>query len=323
LFVGVGQSFLMSQICIYGVIALSLTVLTGWAGQVSLGQFGLVAVGADVAAHLSESVPLLALLVLAGVITAAVSVIVGLTALRIRGLYLAVSTLAFALFMQTSVLATPCWTVPLVHRRVCTGLPSPESTLIAPPSLFGLGLFSAQAIAWFSLAVLVVSALMVGVWRDHGVARRLIAVRDNEVAAASAGIGVVRTKLLAFALSGFIAGYAGVCLAFATQRFGTDTFDPTFSLLVVSMVVIGGLDSVPGAVLGALYLVGVPAIFGTTQTTQFLTSGIGLLVFILYVPGGMAGVMHRGGDVVAEALSRRLGRSRQRESPNAALKVTP
>ena len=91
LFVGVGRSFLMSQICIYGVIALSLTVLTGWAGQVSLGQFGLVAVGADVAAHLSKSVPLLPLLALAGVITAAVSVIVGLTALRIRGLCLAVS----------------------------------------------------------------------------------------------------------------------------------------------------------------------------------------------------------------------------------------
>jgi ABC-type branched-subunit amino acid transport system permease subunit len=322
-FVGVGRSFLMSQICIYGVIALSLTVLTGWAGQVSLGQFGLVAVGADVAAHLAKSVPLLPLLVLAGVITAAVSVLVGLTALRIRGLYLAVSTLAFALFMQTSVLATPCWTMPLIHRTICTGLPSPQSTLIASPSLFGLSLLSAQSFAWFSLGVLVVSVLMVKVWRDHGVARRLIAVRDNEVAAASAGIGVVRTKLLAFALSGFIAGYAGVCLAFATQRFGTDTFDPTFSLLVVSMVVIGGLDSVPGAVLGALYLVGVPAIFGTTPTTEFLTSGIGLLAFILYLPAGMAGVMHRGGDVVTRLLSRRLAAAGRGESSGAALEVTP
>ena len=102
----VGHSFLMSQICIYGVIALSLTVLTGWSGQVSLGQFGLVAVGADMAAHLGGGVPLILLLPLAGVVTGVVSVLVGLTALRIRGLYLAVSTLGFALFMQTSVLAT-------------------------------------------------------------------------------------------------------------------------------------------------------------------------------------------------------------------------
>ena len=120
----VGHSFLMSQICIYGVIALSLTVLTGWAGQVSLGQFGLVAVGADMAAHLGGGVPLILLLPFAGVVTGVVSVLVGLTALRIRGLYLAVSTLGFALFMQTSVLATSCWTVPLCTRRSARGFPT-------------------------------------------------------------------------------------------------------------------------------------------------------------------------------------------------------
>ena len=94
---------------------------------------------------------------------------------------------------------------------------------------------------------------------------------------------------MAFALSGFMAGYAGVCLAFATERFSTSTFDPSVSILVVSMVVIGGLGSVPGAVLGAVYLVGLPAIFGTTSTIQFLTSGLGLIAFILYLPGGLAG----------------------------------
>jgi ABC-type branched-subunit amino acid transport system permease subunit len=315
LFVGVDRTFIMSQICIFAVIALSLTVLTGWAGQVSLGQFGLVAVGAIVASHFANSVPLLGLMPLAGVITALVSVVVGLTALRIRGLYLAVSTLAFGLFMETAVLPTSCWTVPFVHRQVCTGLPNPASTYLARPTLFGLNLSSESAFAWFSLAVLVVSVLMVRVWRDRGVARRLIAVRDNELAAAAEGISVVRTKLLAFALSGFIAGYAGVCYAFATQRFSSSTFDPTVSILVVSMVVIGGLDSIPGAILGALYLVGVPAIFGTNTTTQFLTSGFGLLVFILYLPGGMAGVMHKGGDLVTDAVNRAV--QRWRESPPA------
>ena len=304
LVLSVGHSFLMSTICIYGVIALSLTVLTGWAGQVSLGQFALVAVGTDMAAHLGSSVPLVLLLPLAGLVTALVSVLVGLTALRIRGLYLAVSTLGFALFMQTSVLATPCWTIPVLDRRICTGLPDPQSTLIARPSLFGLDLTSERAFAWFSLGVLVLSVLMVRVWRDKGVARRLISVRDNEVAAGAAGIPVIRTKLMAFALSGFMAGYAGVCFAFATERFSTDTFSPTVSILVVSMVVIGGLDSIPGALLGALYLVGLPAVFGTTTTIQFLTSGIGLMAFILYLPGGMAEVMHRFGDLVTSGVIR-------------------
>ena len=304
----------MSQICLYGVIALSLTVLTGWSGQVSLGQFGLVAVGSDIAAHLGAGMPLILLLPVAGAITAVVSVLVGLTALRIRGLYLAVSTLGFALFMQTALLATPCWTVPLLHRQVCTGLPNPQSTLIARPSLFGLNLTSERAFAWFSLTVLVLSVLMVRTWRDKGVARRLIAVRDNEVAAGSAGVPVVRTKLMAFALSGFMAGYAGVCFAFATERFSTDTFDPTVSILVVSMVVIGGLDSIPGALLGAIYLVGLPAIFGSTTAIEFLTSGIGLMAFILYLPGGMAEVMHRLGDVVTMGVERLRDR-RPRDGP--------
>jgi ABC-type branched-subunit amino acid transport system permease subunit len=277
-------------------------VLTGWSGQVSLGQFGFVAVGADIASHVGAGLPLVVLLPVAGAATALVSVLVGLTALRIRGLYLAVSTLGFALFMQTSVLATPCFTLPLIHRTICSGLPNPESTLISRPSFFGLNLSSEQAFAWFSLGVLVLSVLMVRVWRDRGVARRLIAVRDNEIAAGSAGIPVVRTKLLAFALSGFMAGYAGVCLAFATERFSTGTFDPSFSILVVSMVVIGGLDSIPGALLGALYLEGLPAFFGSTPTIEFLTSGAGLLVFILYLPGGMAGVLHRFGDLVTMAV---------------------
>jgi len=308
--IGVGHSFLMSQICIYGVIALSLTVLTGWSGQVSLGQFGFVAVGADMAAHFGSSVPLVLLLPLAGMVTAVVSAVVGLTALRIRGLYLAVSTLGFALFMQTSVLATSCFTLPLVHRTLCTGLPNPESTLISRPSLFGLNLSSEQGFAWFSFGVLVLTVLMVRVWRDRGVARRLIAVRDNEVAAGATGIPVVRTKLLAFALAGFMAGYAGVCLAFATERFSTDTFDPTFSILVVSMVVIGGLDSIPGALLGALYLEGLPAIFGATPVVEFLTSGAGLLAFILYLPGGMAQLLHQGGDLVTAGVARLLHRPR-------------
>ena len=109
-------TFLFSQICIYAVIALSLTVLTGWAGQVSLGQFGLVAVGALMAAHLGTRVPLPVLLLFAGAVTAVVAVVVGLPALRMPGLYLAVTTLGFALFMQTSVLATPCWTLPVPQQ---------------------------------------------------------------------------------------------------------------------------------------------------------------------------------------------------------------
>ncbi len=111
---------------------------------------------------------------------------------------------------------------------------------------------------------------MVRIWRDKGVARRLVAVRDNELTAAAMGIPILRTKLLAFGLSGFMAGYAGVCFAFATQQLNnTDiTFDPTTSFVIISMVVIGGLGSIPGAILGAIYLEGLPALFGANQTIR-------------------------------------------------------
>ena len=116
------------------------------------------------------------------------------------------------------------------------------------------------------------------------------------------GIPVLRTKLLAFGLSGFMAGYAGVCFAFATQRFSTQTFDPTVSFVLISMIVIGGLGSISGAILGALYLEGLPALFGSNPTIQFLTSGLGLIAFILYLPGGLAEVLHRLGDLVTVGL---------------------
>jgi ABC-type branched-subunit amino acid transport system permease subunit len=235
-------------------------------------------------------------------------VVVALPALRVRGLYLAVSTLAFAVWFMEAVMSTPCWTVPLLNRRLCTGLPNPQSTLVPTPDFFGISLTSERALAWFSLVVLVLSVLVVMVWRDRGVARRLMAVRDNETGAGATGIPVVRTKILAVALSGFMAGYAGVCLAFTTQRISTATFDPTLSILVVSMVVIGSLGSVSGAVLGAIYLVGLPAIFGTTPTIQFLTSGLGLLAFVLYLPGGLAELLHRFGDLVALGVERLLAR---------------
>ncbi len=304
LVIDIGHTYLMSQVCVFAVIALSLTVLTGWAGQVSLGQFGLVGVGAVMATHLGRGVPLVLLLPLAGVVTAIVAVIVGLPALRVRGLYLAVTTLGFALFMQTTVLATSCWTVPLIERRVCTGLPDPQSTLLAAPSFLGISLRDQRAFAWFSLGVLVVTLAMVTVWRDRGIARRLVSVRDNEVGAGTAGMPVVGSKILAFALSGFIAGYAGVCLAFADQRIGVTRFSPATSILVVSMVVIGGLGSIPGAVLGSIYLIGLPAIFGTTPAIQFLTSGVGLLAFLLYLPGGLAALTSRLGDAVSSAWDR-------------------
>ena len=293
------RTFLFSRIYVFAVIAVSLTILTGWAGQLSLGHFAFVAIGAVVTARLVDHWPLILVLLVGGLVSAVVAVAVGLPALRIRGLYLAVTTLGLALLMQVSVLNTPCARVPLTSWHVCAGLPDPASTLVQRPSVLGVSLASQRSTYYLVLVVLVLSLWVARTWRDHGVARDLIAVRDNEVTAAAMGVRVTRAKLTAFALSGFLAGVAGVCFALVTQRFQASTFDPSQSILVVAMVVIGGLGSIEGAVLGALYLIGIPAIFGSTTTVQFVTSGIGLTLFILFLPGGLARLLHRVGDVTA------------------------
>jgi ABC-type branched-subunit amino acid transport system permease subunit len=298
------RTFLVSRIFVFAVVAVSMTVLTGWSGQLSLGQFALVAAGAVVAARLVGHVPVLLLLPLGGAVGAAVAVIVGLPALRIRGLYLAVTSLGLALVMQVSVLSTPCWKAPVFGWHACTGLPDPASTLIRRPSLFGVSLVSQRAIYYLCAAVAGLALLVARVWRDRGLARNLIAVRDNEAGAAAMGIRVMRAKLLAFVLSGFLAGVAGVCFALVTERFNAGTFDVSQSILIVSMVIIGGLGSIEGAVLGAVYLIGVPAAFGSGPAVQFVTSGVGLTIFILFLPGGLAGLLHRLGDEVALAVDR-------------------
>jgi ABC-type branched-subunit amino acid transport system permease subunit len=298
-----GRAFLLSRIFVFAMIAVSITVLTGWAGQLSLGHFGLVAVGAVVASRFAPHWPLPLVLLFAGAVAAAVAVVVGVPALRIKGLYLAVSTLGFALFMQTAVLRTPCWTSPLFGFHACTGLPDPASQYIPRPHIFGVDLASERTFAWFSLILLVLVLVVVRWWRDHGLARAFIAVRENEMGAAAMGVRVVRTKLLAFALSGFLAGVAGVCFALVTQRFKADAFSPAQSILLVSMVIIGGLGSLKGAVLGAVYLIGLPAAFGSGPATQLATSGIGLLAFILYLPGGLAAVLTKIGDAVTSFLA--------------------
>ena len=308
MFVTEGRAFLYGRIEVYAVIALSLTILTGWAGQLSLGQFGLVAVGSLVAAHLGESVPLVLLVPLGGLVTAVVAVIVGLPALRIKGLYLAVSTLAFAVFMEVSVVPTKCWDAPLVNRTFCTGLPDPASTLLRRPTFLGIDMSSDRAFSYVCLGLLLLALFAARLWRDGGVARALIAVRDNEAGAAAMGVRVVRVKLMGFALSGFLAGAAGVCLVFLTERVNTSTFGAPESILIVSMAIIGGLGSVPGAVLGALYLIGLPAFFGSTPTIQFVTSSVGLTLALLYLPGGLSVVLRRFGDgftaLVRQALER-------------------
>jgi len=292
------QVYLVSRMFVFGMVAVSLTVISGWAGQLSLGHFGLVAVGSLVAVRWGPHMPMVLTLVVAGLAAAVAAVLIGVPALRMRGLYLAVTTLAFAVLMSG-------WVV----RERHVGLPDPSSTRVLVPPLFGMHL-GPRGLYYVALAVLALVVAGCHNLRNSGVGRCLLAVRENEVAAGALGVRVVITKLTAFAVSGFVAGVAGVFFAYNQGRLGSTSFDPSLSILVVAMIVIGGMASLRGGLLAVLYLLGLPAMFGlasssTVQTAvEFMTGGIGLLVFIMYLPTGLAGLCDRLGDLLAVWLAR-------------------
>lgn len=283
-----------STVAAYALIALSVVVLTGWAGQVSLGQMSFVAVGAVVGAVASATwhVDLSLGLLIAGCAGALVAVLVGLPALRLSGLYLAVTTLAFSLACSNFLLS----------RKERTWIPRGE---VAPRLLFRRFDVSSEAAMYeFVLVVVVLAFLAVSGIRRSRTGRVLLAVRDNERGAAAYAIPVVRAKLTGFALSGFLAAVAGFLLVHINGGYDEKPFVAAQSLSVFTAAVVGGLGSMAGAVLGALYLQG--GTWFLRDEWRLLPSAVGVLAVLLALPGGLGNLVFRGRD----ALLRRLAISR-------------
>lgn len=280
--------YLLTLVCVYAIVGLSLTVLTGWAGQVSLGQYALVGVGAFGAARMGGDLPLPLLLVVAGVLGAAVAILIGLPAVRIQGLFLAVATLAFAVLAQGWAFQRPMF------------VGDASGVFMVRPGFLG----SERAVYYVSLLLVVLFALAARNLRRSAPGRLLIAVRDNDRAARSDGISAAGTRLLGFALSGFMAACAGVLFAYARQNFDSQDFAPAMSLNLLLMVIIGGLGSIPGALLGAVFLYGIPVLFPGSEVVQLLTGAIGVLIVLLFLPGGLVSLVWKARDALIARIVR-------------------
>jgi branched-chain amino acid transport system permease protein len=288
---------LATIIVIFGIVAASLVVLTGWAGQVSLGHMAFVGVGAAIGGALTDhrnwDLALAALV--AGLAGGVAAVVVGYPALRRRGLTLAVSTLAFGLFVSSFVLnRTTAFSDWLPGRRIDRG------------RILGIELASETSMFYACLAVLALALLMVVGLRRSRTGRVLVAIRENEKAARAYGVNATRTSLAAFALSGFLAAVAGALYVHQQVGLNAEPFMPQRSLELFTMVVIGGLGSLPGALLGATYVHSVD--FFMPNEWQFLATGVGLLLVLLLFPSGFGGVLAdlRDGALRRIAARRRL-----------------
>lgn len=279
-----GQLTLVQILC-YALAALSVCVVTGWAGQLSLTQFGFVGIGAFLAARLVASGwNFFVAVVACAVVGAVVAGVLGIPALRARGMYLAVLTLGFADAVEG-------WLLP-------SGVLNPQHlTLIylPPPHLGSLDFGNLRNYYWLCLAVLAIVLVGLHGLRQSGAGRATLAVRDNQTAAEGFAIWGAIVKLKAFALAGAIAAVAGALLGGALGDFQTTQFTADVSISLVFMVVIGGIASLSGPVLAAAALVGVPVLLGTylnslssdVQNVESVLGGLGVLLILRKDPAGI------------------------------------
>ena len=290
----VDQVIKANAVVAFALACVSLVVLTGWAGQISLGQVAFFAIGAATSAYVTSQWHIdLTLALLVGAATGATAALaVGLPALRLQGLYLAVTTLVFAVTVTA-------W---LLNDRFFDWVPSDR---IERPPLFGrISLDDSGRYYFYSLAVLAIVAVVLRRLRASAIGRAIIAVRDNEPAAAAFAIGTVRVKLTAFAISGAVAGIGGALFVHLNQSFDLASYDAGESLDVFVASVVGGLGSLAGAVLGALFLWGVRW-FVPANEWRFLASSSGVLLVLLLLPGGLVGLLARLRDQLVAALGDR------------------
>ena len=288
-----GQTNLGGIIALNAIVALSLVVLTGWAGQVSLGQFAFVAVGAVLAGALTAKVGLSFWLAvpLASVLTAAFAVVVGLPALRIRGLFLAVTTFAFAVAVR-SVLFEPRyfkWLLPGAIDR---------------PTLFFFDFGDERSMYFLCVAALVASIVVVVNVRRSRFGRVLIALRESEQNVAAFGIAAVRMRLAAFAFSGALAGFAGAIFAHQQRGLNPESFAATASIDIFVLAVLGGIGSVNGALLGAFYF-NVTRYFIHSPLFAGIVGSGGTLLLLYVAPGGLISLVAKLRDAGLRIVAQR------------------
>jgi branched-chain amino acid transport system permease protein len=286
------RDYQIAEIAVYVMAIAGLTVLTGLSGQISLGNGAFMAIGAYTTALMLAHLgwPFVAVLVVAGVVSAAAGVIVGVAAARLHGPYLAGATLMLGVALPFLAYVYPS----------TLGGDQGLNVVYTQPAFLGTNFPLTRWQAWISSAVaLVVLVLLANLGRSR-VGRTWRAVRDDEVAAALAGINVAQARVLAFVVSAACAGLAGALLAIITALVAPGAFTITLSIALLTGAVIGGLGTLFGAIWGSLVIVLVPVYATDVATSHGLSTtvasnipvaayGVVLILVMLIFPQGIQG----------------------------------
>jgi branched-chain amino acid transport system permease protein len=292
---GPGRVNLMALAVITGLMTLSLVILTGWAGQISLGQWAFAGFGAAITGTMVLSGwHVLIALVVGGLTGAGVSIVIGVPALRIKGLFLAVATLSFSLAAGKYFL----------NREFFGFVPTGR---ITRPMLFGkFALESEYSFYYFCLIVLALVLLSLRSLRNSRTGRVLLAVRENERAVQSFGVNLIRAKLTAFALSGFLAALAGGLLVLHQHNMLASQLAAENNFRLFSLAVVGGLASPVGVLLSTALFTTID-FFVSSPAIKLATTGIGLLFILMVFPGGLGGLLYDGRDALLRRYAAKKG----------------
>lgn len=296
--VGTYNSGFLTLIAIAAMLSISLVVLSGWAGQISLGQVAFAGVGAAVAGGLATRYQLdfFVVLTIAAVAGAVVAALIGIPALRLPGMFLSVVTLGMAATAQYGLLSRDhfSWLLP------------PSGSYLTHPDLWGRvntnsdTRFYYVALVLFALAYASARSL-----RNSRSGRVFIGLRDNVRAAQSYGIDPTVSRLAAFAISGAIAAVAGALAGYQSQV-DPSSFSMDLGLAGFLYAVVGGLSSLPGAVAGTI-IFGAVTYFGTSPAVAVLATGVGATIMLFVMPGGLAQAGYQARDGLLRLLARRHG----------------
>jgi branched-chain amino acid transport system permease protein len=272
--------YLLTLTGAYGVVALGLNLLTGLSGQISLGHAGFFAIGAYVATIATEKYGIpypfaAAMAVAAGWL---VGLVIGFPAVRLRGLYLAIATLAFGIGVERAI----------YHFKDLTG--GPYGLAVGAPTIFGYAFNSPTKLYYLVLVIVVLSVLFLSNVVNSRPGRMLVAMRDSQLAASCMGINVARLKVLAFAVSAAFAALGGVLYAPIINFISVEHFTLWLSITFISMIVVGGLNSITGSFLGAAFVVLVPELLRGFGAYHQIIYGLAMIVVFVFWPRGLVGI---------------------------------
>jgi branched-chain amino acid transport system permease protein len=260
------------------IVVLGLNFATGWTGQINFGQAAFYGLGAYTTAIAAKAgLPWITTPFLSVVVVIAASLVLGLPTLRLRTYYLAMTTIGFGEIIRLII----------VHWEPVTGGTSGLRE-IPGVSVFGFGPQGQLQHYYLLAAALALALLVASRIRNSKLGRAMIATRDSEIAAEQSGVDTVRTKLMAFMIGGVYAGLAGCLYASSIRFISPDSFSGIQAVLLMTMLIVGGMGSIAGCVIGAVALTILPEALRFLGQWYLVLYGLGVIVVIVLAPGGLA-----------------------------------